>query len=150
MEVQEPADLGVLAEWRGFVDSPMAATGRLEPAVAMSCFRIEPQTRGDALAAAFQRPRTVREVGGNQEIALLERDALPFFEARRMEVASGHEPDDGRYYVGVVVDGGGWIQGPGWREPVRRGDTFACAAGLAHRFTAEGPLRVIRAFGPHN
>ncbi len=149
VEVQEPADLGILAEWRGFVDGPTAATGGLDPATAMSCFRIEPQARLDALGEALQRPRTVRRAGADQEVALLEEDAAPFFEARRMDVESSLEPDEGRYYVGVVVEGRGSIEGSGWSESLGRGDTFVCAASLAHRFRAEGgPLRVIRACGP--
>jgi mannose-6-phosphate isomerase len=149
VEVQEPADLGVLAEWRGVVDGPAAAMGGLDLATAMSCFRVEPRTRADALGEAFQRPRIVRQVGADRETALLGEGAAAVFEARRLDIESSYEPDEGRYYVGVVVEGAGWITGSGWREPVRRGDTFVCAASLAHRFSAEGgPLRIIRALGP--
>jgi hypothetical protein len=50
----------------------------------------------------------------------------------------------------VVVDGAGYLEGPGWRERIGRGDTFASPATLAHRFLADGgPLQVIRALGPH-
>jgi mannose-6-phosphate isomerase len=149
VEVQEPADLGVLAEWRGFVDNPAAAAGGLDLATALACFRIEPQTRRDALGEAFQRPQTIRRAGAGREVALLEEAALPFFEARQLELDESYEPEDGRYYVGVVLDGAGLLEGSGWREPIRRGDTFACPAALAHRYLVDkGPLRVIRALGP--
>jgi mannose-6-phosphate isomerase len=149
VEVQEPADLGILAEWRGYLDDSTAAAGGLDLATALACFRIDPQSRRDALEQAFQHPVTVRRVGTSREIALLEEDAQAFFEARQLELDGSYEPDDGRYYIGVVVDGAGFLEGPGWREPIRRGDTFACPASLAHRFLVdEGPLRVIRALGP--
>jgi mannose-6-phosphate isomerase len=150
VEIQEPADLGVLAEWRGFVDNPMTATGGLDLETAMACFRIEPRSRRAALGEAFQRPRTIRRAAAGQEVALLEEDAQPFFEARQLDLDRSYEPDDGRYYIGVVVDGAGYLEGPGWRERIGRGDTFASPATLAHRFLADGgPLRVIRALGPH-
>jgi mannose-6-phosphate isomerase len=149
IEVQEPADLGILAEWRGFIDGPAAAGGGLDPATAMSCFRVEPRTRADALGEAFQRPRTLRQHGSSEEIAMLEEDAAPFFEAQMVIIRSSYEPEEGRYYEGVVASGLGHIEGSGWRQPVRQGDTFVCAASLAHRFRAEGDvLRIIRAFGP--
>jgi mannose-6-phosphate isomerase len=150
VEIQEPADLGVLAEWRGFVDSPAAAAGGLDPALALTTFTVRPQTREAALGAAFQQPRVLRsEPGAFVEQALFSPGVESIFQARRLQVSTTFEPDDQRYYAAVVMAGAGWLKGDSWSQPIAAGDTFACAASLPHRYRAGAEtLEVIRAFGP--
>ena len=150
VEIQEPADLGVLAEWQGFVDSPTAAAGGLDPELALTTFVVRPQTREAALGAAFQQPRVHRtEPGGFVERSLFSPGVESIFQARRLEVSTFFEPDDQRYYVAVVMAGAGWLEGDGWSQPIAAGQTFACAASLRHRYRAGAEtLQVIRAFGP--
>lgn len=148
IEVQEPADLGILAEWQGFVSDEAAGTGGLATDTALSCFEVVPQTRDQALEA-FQRPGTFHGIGPNQEVALFGASAAPFFQARLLAVADAYTPGDRRYSVNVVVEGDGFVSGPGFREPIRAGDAFITAATLNHRYEAgAGPLRVVRALGP--
>ncbi len=65
-----------------------------------------------------------------------------------MDVQTELALEDGRYYVGVVTAGDGAIEGDLGSFAVRRGDTFACAASLAHAFrTGREPLEVVRCMG---
>lgn len=150
VEIQEPADLGVLAEWRGFVDSPAAAAGGLDPELALTTFAVRPQTREAVLGAAFQQPRVLRaEPAAFVERALFSPGIESIFQARRLEVSTIFEPRDPRYYAAVVMAGAGWLEGDGWSQPIAAGQTFACAASLPHRYRAAADtLEVIRAFGP--
>lgn len=149
VEVQEPADLGVLAEWRGFVESEAEATGGLPMDVALGSFDIRPSDRAEALERAFQRPEGVRSSVRNAETRLLGPAAWPYFEAWRLDVATTYGPDDGRYYIAVVIEGRGRVEGRFGSESVHRGDTFVCPAGMPHRYRAEGGiLRILRCLGP--
>ncbi len=148
IEIQEPADLGILAEWEGFVPDEASGTGGLATQTALSCFDVAPQTREQAFQA-FQRPGLFQEVAPDQEVALLGAAAAPFFQARLLAVTDTYTPEDRRYSVNVVVEGEGLVSGPGFREPIRAGDTFITAATLDHRYQAtSGLLRVVRALGP--
>jgi mannose-6-phosphate isomerase class I len=82
-------------------------------------------------------------------VRLFNDDVLEFFDATRLEVSTELSVEDDRFYVGIVVDGAGWIEGDFGSEPIRKGETFACAASLAHRVRADGaPLSVVRCMGP--
>lgn len=148
IEIQEPADLGILAEWKGFVPDEASGTGGLGTDTALSCFTVAPQTREQALEA-FQEPGIFQNVGPDQEVALFGKSAAPFFQARLLLVTDAYAPEDRRYSVNVVVEGEGLLAGPGFSEPIRAGDAFITAATLDHRYEATaGPLRVVRALGP--
>jgi hypothetical protein len=59
------------------------------------------------------------------------------------------EVDDGRFSIGIVTAGEGTIEGEFGSEAIEKGQTFACAASLGHRFRAgAGPLEVVRCMGP--
>ncbi|MGH3594797.1 MAG: hypothetical protein ACRDUT_02315 [Mycobacterium sp.] len=149
IEVQQPADLGILAEWSGFVDNEADAMGGLELDTALSCFDIAPQSREAALRQAFQQARLVRGASGARELALFEDCAAPFFDARRVDVDTTYEPGDGEYYVAIIIEGSGYVEGDNWKETVRKGDSLVFPASLDHRYAAgRAPLSIIRALGP--
>ena len=148
-ETQEPTDFGVLAEWRRFGVSEEGATMGLGWDVALDVFDYTPRDREALLAVARQQPRLVREQRASRETALMGPAAAEFFDASVLDVADELEVDDGRFYVGMVTAGDGSIEGDFGREPLRRGQTFACAASLGHRYRAgRAPLRVLRCLGP--
>src|SRR5205823_13103985 len=101
------------------------------------------------VGVARRQPRVLREQGANRVTALLGPAATNFFDATRLEVADELAVEDGRFYVGIVTAGEGSIEGDFGAEPLKRGDTFACAAGLGHRVRAgRAPLGVLRCLGP--
>ncbi len=147
IEVQEPSDHIVIPETAG--DDDAGATMGLGWDVALDMIDYTPSDRDAAFARARQQPSVIREQGGNREIRLFNSDVLEFFDATRLEVADEMDVDDGRFYVGIVTDGQGTIEGEFGREPIKRGETFACAASLAHRLRAgRAALHVVRCMGP--
>lgn len=149
IEIQEPADLGVLAEWKGSVDSPESATGGIAFEDGVRCFELAPQSRRAALEAAFQRPTPADRQGPNTETNLLGTAAEPYFRATRLDVESVHEPSGRGYYVALCTGGTGWVEGGDWSEPLEPGDVFAMPATLEHRFRANSErLSIVCASGP--
>ena len=109
----------------------------------------EPREAATTFARARQAPSVVRRSGASGETRLFNADVLEFFDATRLDVADEIDVSDGRLYVGIVTAGAGSLDGDFGRLPVRRGDTFACAATLDHRFRAGAePLAVVRCMGP--
>jgi mannose-6-phosphate isomerase len=147
IEVQEPTDHIVIPETSG--DDDAGATMGLGWDVALDMIDYTGGDRETTFAWARQSPSVIRSSGDDREVRLFNSDVLEFFDATRLEVASELPVDDGRFYVGVVVAGKGTLEGDFGSEPVRKGETFACAASLAHRFRA-GPdgLQVVRCMGP--
>jgi hypothetical protein len=105
--------------------------------------------REATLARARQEPRVVRRSGASLETRLFHDDVLPFFDATRLDVEDEIAVEDGRFSIDIVTAGKGTIVGDFGACPVRRGDTFACAASFGHRFRAGGErLSVVRCLGP--
>ncbi len=147
IEVQEPSDHIVIPETDG--DDDARATMGLGWDLALDMIDYRATTREAALKRARQEPSIVRQHGENREVRLLNADILDVFDATRLEVADELEVADSRFYVGVVTGGEGTIEGEFGAEPVRKGETFACAASLGHRFRAgREPLSVVRCMGP--
>ena len=147
IEVQEPTDHIVIAETDGTDD--YGATMGLGWDEALDMIDYSAADRESTLGRARQTPSVVRGSGGNREVRLFGPELDEFFGASRLEVAGELAVDDGRFYVGIVVAGGGTIEGEFGAEPIRRGETFACAASLGHRLRAgTAPLAVVRCMGP--
>jgi mannose-6-phosphate isomerase len=147
IEVQEPTDHIVIAETDGADDA--GATMGLGWDLALDMIDYEAADRAATLARARQGTRLVRESHGSREIGLFRDDVGAFFDATRLEVDDEIAVDDGRFYVGVVTRGSGTLEGDFGSVAVRHGETFACAASLAHRFRASSePLAVVRCMGP--
>jgi mannose-6-phosphate isomerase len=147
IEVQEPTDHIVIPETSGEDDA--GATMGLGWDLALDMIEYAGTDRESSFARARQGETVLRSSGDDREVRLFNADVLDFFDATRLEVATELAVDDGRFYVGVVVAGDGTIEGDFGSLPVRRGETFACAASLGHRFRpGKGRLDVVRCMGP--
>ncbi|HEX7472703.1 MAG TPA: hypothetical protein VF323_06445 [Candidatus Limnocylindrales bacterium] len=147
IEIQEPTDHIVIAETDGADDD--GATMGLGWEVALDMIDYRAADREATLARARQEPRIVRRSGASLETRLFHDDVLPFFDATRLDVQDEIAVEDGRFSIDVVTAGEGTLIGDFGARPVRRGDTFACAASFGHRFRAGGePLSVVRCLGP--
>jgi hypothetical protein len=115
-------------------------------------------TREEALGQARQPETVLRSSGGaaagadggaTRETRLFDPDALQFFDAHRLDVADQLPIEDRRFAIDIVTGGGGSIEGEWGRMPIARGQTFATASSLPHRFVAgAAPLQVVRCMGP--
>jgi hypothetical protein len=105
--------------------------------------------REATLGRARQAASELRKENGGREVRLFAPEVLDFFDATRLEVAGEMDVADGRFYIGIVVGGEGTIEGDFGPEPIRHGETFACAASLGHRIrSASERLVVVRCLGP--
>jgi mannose-6-phosphate isomerase len=147
IEVQEPSDHIVIPETDGTDDS--GATMGLGWDVALDMIDYRGAPRDATLARARQESSVVRQSHGSREVRLFQPDVVDYFDATRLEVADELPVEDGRFYIGVVTAGDGAIEGDFGSEPITVGETFACAASLAHRLRAgTSPLEVVRCMGP--
>jgi mannose-6-phosphate isomerase len=147
IEVQEPSDHIVIPETSG--DDDEGATMGLGWDVALDMIDYRAADAEATFSRARQRPTTVRELGGNRETRLFDESVQPFFDATRLDVADRIDVDDGRFGIGIVVEGDGWLEGEFGRFPVSRGQTFATAAALSHEIVAgTAPLSIVRCMGP--
>ena len=147
IEVQEPTDHIVIPETDGADDD--GATMGLGWELALDMIDYRASDRAATLARARQIPRVVRRTGASRETRLFGDDVRPFFDATRLDVVDEIAVEDGRFSIDIVIEGEGTIVGEAGARPVRRGDTFACAAAFGHRFRAgAGPLSVVRCLGP--
>ncbi len=147
IEVQEPSDHIVIPETDGADDA--GATMGLGWAEALDMIDYTTADAIETFARARQQPTVVREHGASRETRLFGADVLDFFDASRLDVGDSLEVSDGRFSIGIVTAGDGTIEGDFGRMPIARGETFACAAALDHRFVGgREPLQVVRCLGP--
>jgi len=147
IEVQEPSDHIVIPETSG--DDEAGATMGLGWDLALDMIDYRPASPEATFARARQRPTVLRQRGETRETRLFDETVLPFFDATRLDVADRMAVDDGRFAIGIVVDGDGWLEGEFGRFPVSRGQTFATAATLPHEVVADrARLSIVRCLGP--
>lgn len=126
VEVQEPTDFSIVAEWRGFpIAESDASLGRGWDTM-LEAFDRSPMT--DArLDALRQSPRVVVSSTALTQTALIERP--PFFSASRLVVrGSAAWPFAEAVSIGVVTAGRGSVSGAHRSLPLARGATFAMPA----------------------
>jgi mannose-6-phosphate isomerase class I len=117
--------------------------------VALDMIDYAGRARGETLARARQAPTAMRVSHGSREVSLFQPDVLEFFDTTRLEVSDELEVDAGRFSIAIVTAGDGMIEGEFGSEPIAKGQTFACAASLAHRYrVGASPLEVVRCMGP--
>jgi mannose-6-phosphate isomerase len=140
VEVQEPTDFSIVAEWRGFpVSESDASLGRGWD-VMLDAFDREPMT-DERLETLRQSPRIVAESATLTESALV--DQRPFFSASRLVVrGSAAWPFGDTFAVGVVTGGRGSVQGATSTLVLGRGSTFAMPEGGGH-IAGEPDLELI-------
>jgi len=147
IEVQEPSDHLVIPETSG--DDDAGATMGLGWDLALDMIDYGTASPEATFARARQRPTVVSQRGESRETRLFDDAVMPFFDATRLDVADRIEVDDGRFAVGIVVDGEGRLDGEFGRFPLVRGQTFATAASLPFEVIADGaPLSIVRCMGP--
>jgi mannose-6-phosphate isomerase len=147
IEVQEPTDHMVIAEWSGMDEA--GATMGLGWDKALGLIDYTPVKKKAAIESARQKPSILCERGDNRETRLVNTDVLDFFDVTLLEVADEIPIEDGRFSIDIVTAGAGTIEGDFGTMPIRRGEAFACAASLGHRFRAgRSPLKVVRCMGP--
>lgn len=147
IEVQEPTDYMVIAEWEGLDEA--GATMGLGWDKTLEFVDYTPVDKEAAIAKARQQPSVLRETGDNRETRLVNPDVLDYFDVTRLDVTDEIAVEDNRFSIDIVTEGAGMIEGDFGTMPVRRGEAFACAASVGHRFHAKGtPLTVVRCMGP--
>ncbi len=147
IEIQEPTDHIVIPETDGSDDA--GATMGLGWDLALDMMDYTGRARDATFDRARQRPTVLRKSHGSREVRLFQPDVLEFFDATRLEVSGELEVDAGRFSIGIVTSGDGTIEGEFGSEPISKGQTFACAATLAHRYRADSArLDVVRCMGP--
>ena len=147
IEVQEPTDHIVIPETDGSDDA--GATMGLGWELALDMIDYTGAEAATTFARARQAPTVIRTSGSSREVRLFNPEALDFFDATRLEVQDELAVEDGRFWIGIVTDGEGSLEGDFGRVELRRGETFACAAALGVRVRAgRTPLTVVRCMGP--
>jgi mannose-6-phosphate isomerase len=147
IEVQEPTDHIVIPETSGEDDA--GATMGLGWELALDMIDYAGADAEATFARARQAPTVIRQAGGSREVRLFNPEALDFFDATRLEVPDELAVDDGRFWIGVVTDGDGSLEGEFGSVAIRRGETFACVASLPVQVRAgTAPLTVVRCMGP--
>src|SRR5262249_47409947 len=129
VELQQPTDLSVMLEWRGFVGS--AADGHLGVGyeTALGCVDLSAWNPGQLVR---------RGDDGGPVVDLF--DAPEFFRAQRIRASAEFEPS---YAVLVVLAGSGQLSCAGGTLALGKGDTVVVPYG-AGRTTLAGKLTVIR------
>lgn len=147
IEIQEPSDHLVIAEWSAADDA--GATMGLGFDVALDMIDFRAASREETLTRALQRPVVLRTEPGGTETRLIEAPTLDHFEARRLDVTGELEMPAGRFAIDIVTAGDGMLEGEFGSMAVRRGLTHAVPASLEHRYRAgSAPLSVVRCMGP--
>ena len=146
IEVQEPSDLGVMLEWRGFGFDPDAATIGLGPDVALRSARREAVSRGE-LADWTRRSGEAPQLRDGAA-AVVPPDAERFFRAEwlRPDPGTTLEP---AWSVLVAVAGAGRLSTEGGELDVAAGDTVLVpyAAGTGELL---GEVEAVRCLPPRS
>jgi mannose-6-phosphate isomerase len=151
-EVQEPADISLLAETRGIPIAPVAVTAGMPMEVALEAF--DRSGRDDAWVDGLRQPLGGDEgLEGARRTALLGDAARPFFRAERIVVTGPARPWTERaFLVGIVLDGAGVARVDDATLQLSRGSTFAVPAAGLPRLDLEarrgGDLTLLAALPP--
>ena len=149
IELQEPTDHMVIAEYSG--EDEAEVTMGLGWDRALDIVDFSPTTKEESFSKALQTPTILREIGDSRETRLVNGEILEFFDATRLDIADEINVEDGRYYVGIVTEGEGMIEGDFGSIPIHSGQSFVGAATLQHRIRVDKkPLQIIRCMGPSN
>lgn len=135
LNVQEPSDQTVLAEWDGAATEPEARMG-LDWDTALEAFELEPGRPPGTPQEALQPTTRLRNSAGGAELRLVGAAADEFFDITRLEVTGQLPVVDGRFYVGIVAGGSGTLEFDGGSQGLTRGDAFVCPATLPHVLAA--------------
>jgi mannose-6-phosphate isomerase len=144
VNVQEPSDHTVLAEWEG-ASTESRARLALDWDTALEAFELEPGSGPASPTEALQPTIPLRRSAGGAELRLVGPAADEFFDLTRLEVSGQLDVADGRFYIGLVIDGSGTLEFEGGSQSLTRGDAFVCPATMQHVLSAGAQqLTVIR------
>lgn len=149
VEVQEPTDFSIVAEWAAFpIDPADAALGRDWDEM-VDAFDTEPMPP-PRLERLRQVPGAADDLApGLRAVELLGPDATPFFRATRLDLdgdASWPWRDD--YVVAVVLAGVGEARGAAMSVSLGRGVTFAIPPGGGASVSLSGRVLTLVACRP--
>ena len=148
VEVQEPADLGYLLEWRGFVRDETTATAGIGMDNVVASLDVLGRDRASTAVRSFQPVQWWSAGSGVSEEPLFSGEAARYFSGYRRTVTTASGWLRGPFQVMVVTDGRGSIEGDFATERIASGDTLVLPADLEHRLIAEQPLAVLSLTGP--
>ncbi len=151
VELQEPTDFSIVAEWEGFPIDPEDAHLHLGWDTAIDCFDFTHYRQQQLLDEYRLQPQLLRQERGGEEWQLLGGKTAPYFSGTRL-VARGEMPAEGNeFYIGVVTRGIGVLAGPFGDIHLQRGDSFLCCAVVGeHAFRPDGkePFEIVRCLPP--
>lgn len=142
VELQEPTDLSILLEWKGFCDDPKGigdlGVGYDVALTSASLDRVP--------AGALERWHGSRRAAGRREAvrALFPADADPFFRAELVRAGARLEA---AFAILVVVEGEGTLTWPGGSLGVRRGNTLLVPH-AAGEVSVAGSMSAVRCLPP--
>ncbi len=154
IEVQEPSDWYVLAEYASFgVPEEDAHQGRGWEQ-GLSCFDYRTfSTTEDMQAAYKQQISILRQSGDSYERQLISTDYADFFGASQLVVNGSLSMPGSTLCVGITDSGRGQVVTEGGTLPIQRGTTFVVPAGTGEyevQSAAGSELQVTICFPPQS
>lgn len=143
VELQQPSDLSVLLEWRGF-DGLTAESATLGLSAAEIYQALDSTGRRRESVDALFGPRTTPAPTGVRR--LLPRQADPFFRADHLDTRDGVTLDPS-FAVLAVTEGSGTLTWDGGEQETARGDVVLLPHGLGE-VRLSGDLRAVRCRPP--
>jgi mannose-6-phosphate isomerase len=138
-ELQQPTDLSVLLEWKGFAPDAEAGFLGLGRDLALQALDLGPWTNDD-----LTRARSCRGTKSDGVETLFPSDADAFFRAER--VRSGAHLEQG-FAVLLVIDGEGELRGDRWRLELGSGNAVLVPH-AAGPHSIEGTVEALRCMPP--
>ncbi len=151
VELQEPTDFSIVAEWEGFPIDPQDAHIGLGWDTAIDCFdftHYRPQQLLDEYRLA---PQLLRQERDGEEWQLLGGKTAPYFSGTRLITQREMSVDGHGFYIGVVTRGSGVLSGEFGDIRLQRGDSFVCCAAVdQHAVVSDGDeaLEIVRCLPP--
>jgi mannose-6-phosphate isomerase len=138
IEVQEPSDWYVLAEYESFGVSEEDAHQQRGWELGLESFDYAAFSMEDVETILKQPKTVVRQVGESAEHRLISPKYEEFFGAREL-VVNGTLPRQGRtFYVGITDSGSGRVITGEGELPIKRGSTFFVPAGAGeHEYRSD-------------
>ncbi len=151
VELQEPTDFSIVAEWEGFPINPEDAHIGLGWDTAIDCFDFTHYRPQQLLDEYQMQPQLLRQERGGEEWQLLGGKTAPYFSGTRLIARSDMPAEGNGFYIGVVTRGAGVLAGEFGELRLQRGDSFVCCAAMAeHGFASAGdePFEIVRCLPP--
>jgi mannose-6-phosphate isomerase len=146
VEVQEPTDFSILAEYRAFGVAEEDAHLGLGWSLALQAFDLHPYTSADIERDFKIEPVMVRQQGNSTRWRLLD---VSFFGAERLEVRDLLTVIFESFAIAIVTNGKGTIVSDHGTTEIARGDTLLLPAALgAHTYRTTTSLDVLVCLPP--